>query len=73
MFQFSFKRFLLLHLFIIIGVYYGNAKEIPAKSTLQVYDYAGILKPNEVEFLQKTLKDWQDSTSIEMAVSLNIH
>jgi len=42
MFQFSFKRFLLLHLFIIIGVYYVNAKEIPTKSTLQVYDYAGI-------------------------------
>jgi uncharacterized protein len=71
MFQFSIKRFLLLHLFIIIGVYYANAKEIPTKSTLQVYDYAGILKPNEVEFLQKALKDWQDSTSIEMAVVID--
>ncbi|MFN5089876.1 MAG: TPM domain-containing protein, partial [Bacteroidota bacterium] len=71
MFQYSFKRFLLLHLFIIIGVYYGNAKEIPTKSTLQVYDYAGILKPNEVEILQRALKDWQDSTSIEMAVVID--
>lgn len=71
MFQFSFKRILLLYLFIIIGVYYGNAKEIPTKSTLQVYDYAGILQPNEVEYLQKILKDWQDSTSIEMAVIID--
>jgi len=71
MFQYSFKRFLLLHLFIIIGVYYGNAKEIPTKSTLQVYDYAGILKLNEVEILQRALKDWQDSTSIEMAVVID--
>lgn len=68
MFQFSFKRVLLLFVFTIVGVYYGHAKEIPAKSTLQVYDFAGILKPNEIEYLQKTLKDWQDSTSIEMAV-----
>ena len=57
MFQFSFKRFLLLHLFIIIGVYYVNAKEIPTKSTLQVYDYAVIVKPNELEILQKAVKD----------------
>lgn len=71
MFQFSFKRFLLLHLFIIIGVNYVDAKEIPTKSTLQVYDYAGILKSNELDILQRALKDWQDSTSIEMAVVID--
>ena len=71
MFNFPQKRVFLLHLFILLGVWMVNAKEIPAKSNLQVYDYAGILKPNEVEYLQKVLKDWQDSTSIEMAIVID--
>ncbi|NBU36275.1 MAG: TPM domain-containing protein [Bacteroidetes bacterium] len=71
MFNISLKRVFLLPFLILTCVWIVNAKEIPAKSNIQVYDYAGVLNPGEVENLQKILKDWQDSTSIEMAIIID--
>jgi len=65
----------LLHLpflFLLLpGIMSLAARNIPPKEASQVYDLAGILQPGEREAIQQTLKDWRDSTSIEMAVVID--
>lgn len=67
----TFSRYLILPIFLFSFLLHGNAKDIPAKSNQQIYDLASVLNTSEVEYLQKLLKDWQDSTSIEMAIVLD--
>lgn len=63
--------FYFLPFFFSLSAAISFAKEIPVKANIQVYDFAGVLAPGESEMIQKALKDWQDSTSIEMAVIID--
>jgi uncharacterized protein len=69
--HFSCFLYLVLLFFISINATISFAKEVPVKGKIQVYDFAGVLSPEEHQFIQKTLKDWKDSTSIEMAVVID--
>lgn len=68
----SYRRVLFLSSLLLLSIISAHAKEIPAKSNnVQVYDFAGVLSADEAAYLQKNLRDWQDSTSIEMAIVID--
>jgi uncharacterized protein len=57
--------------FLLLGSFMLSAKKVPPRPEKLVNDYAGVLQADENQRLEKMLRDWDDSTSTQIAVVID--